>query len=143
MRTTALKVKAKLIALTLTLLGSWATGYLGICPLTGKRMWLTEKAATRDALLWALAQVGVTGDAAEALADEAAGRVTGSVDAAHAPVAASKGGHRMVLTDARAQQALGDGITPHTEDALSIDDRETKGATDAAKKVSALRAALS
>ncbi len=107
--------------LAMTNLGSWDTGYLGVCPLTGRAMFLTERAARRAAIVATLDALGI--DAAEVaeVIDAAVGSVTGRTDGAHAPVAKANGGTRIVLTDADAQQAVGDADTLGTDDAPSID----------------------
>ena len=107
--------------LTLTALGSWLTGYLGVCPLTGRAMYLTERAARRAAIVAALTALGIDADAHGETIDAATDSVTGRTDGAHAPLAKAHGGTRIVLTDADAQQSVGDADTLGTDDAPSID----------------------
>lgn len=102
---------------TMDALGTWETGYLGVCPLTGRAMFLTPQAAIDYAL--------ATGDR----------WVTGNVDGAHAPTSKRDGGTRIVLTHGRAQQLLGDGVTPGTDGCPSRDTRDRAGVTVAVKRV--------
>lgn len=135
-------------ALALDTLDSWGTGYLGICPLTGKRMFLTERAAriavTADAIKeYAFEHGGYLTDAmAFALAEQLADTVTGRTDGAHAPTARANGGTRIVLTDADAQQEIGDGDTIGTDDAPSIDTGTVRGVAEAKRRVSEARRRL-
>lgn len=102
---------------TMDALGTWDTGFLGICPGTKRKMFLTEQAAIDYAI--------ATGDR----------WVTGKVDGAHAPLSKRDGGTRIVLTDARWQQNLGHGITPGTEGCRSRDTRDRAGITEAIRRV--------
>lgn len=134
--TTLLKV------LVLTLLNSWATGYLGRCHLSGKHLWLTTYAAQRATALDAIALVA-EGWSAEDAADEAARRHTADVDGAHTPTASARGGHIIVLTDGPSQRAFGDEDTPDApEDAIRWDDRNTAGFAAARALLAATRKAL-
>jgi hypothetical protein len=102
---------------TMDALGTWETGALGTCPLTGRKMFLTPQAAVDYALR--------TGDR----------WVTGNVDGAHAPTSKRDGGTRIVLTHGRAQQLLGDGVTPGTEGCRSRDTRDRAGVAEAVRRV--------
>jgi hypothetical protein len=144
MRDPLTETKQILIARTLDARSTWNTGDLGTCPLTGARMFLTERAARVASIAAAVAEVAPHLTAAEVaeVAERRAAEVTGSVDGAHAPVARSRGGHRVVLTDARAQQALGAEDTLGTEDAPSIDDRDRAGVTAAKRRTAEARRRL-
>ena len=107
----------RLKARTMDALGTWESGYLGDCPLTGRAMFLTEQAAIDYAIR--------TGDR----------HATGKVDGAHAPLSKRDGGTRIVLTDARAQQLLGSGITPGTEGCRSMDTGDRAGITADIRRV--------
>lgn len=135
-------------AVALDTLDSWGTGYLGICPITGKRMFLTERAARvavlADCIKERAYEYGgyITDETAFALAETLADKVTGSTDGAHAPTAKAHGGTRIVLTDADAQQALGDADTLGTDESPSIDTRTVRGVAEAKRRVSEARKRL-
>lgn len=135
-------------AVAMDTLDSWGDGYLGICPLTGRRMFLTERAArvatTADAIKEYAHEHGgyITDAMAFRLAEQSADRVTGRTDGAHAPTARAHGGTRLVLTDADAQQALGDADTLGTEDVPSIDTRTVRGVAEAKRRVAEARRRL-
>lgn len=110
------------------MLASILTGFLGICHLTGKRMYLTTGAATYAAALEAIRMVAEDGATPEDAARFVAANYTADVDGAHTPESRVNGGHTIVLTDGPAQRAFGDGDTPDAPaDTLRQDDRDTRG----------------